>query len=53
MCLGNILTDFSANNMKKTGRYGEYSRFSVDFTPIAVNDIIDIQKYLMQKNSIV
>ena len=31
MCLGNISTDFSDNNMKKTGLYGNVRNFSVDF----------------------
>ena len=53
ICLGNISGDFSADNMKKTGLYGNVYDFSIDFTSIAVNDILDIHKYLMKKNSIV
>ena len=52
MCLENISTDFSDNNMKKTRLYGNVHDFSVDFTSIAVNDILDIHKHLMEKNSI-
>ena len=53
ICLGNISTDFSADNMKKTGLYGNVCNFSTDLTSIAVNDILYIHKYLMKKNSIV
>ena len=39
ICLGNISTDFSADNMKKTGLYGRVNDFGIDFNSIAVNDI--------------
>ena len=52
ICLGNISTDFSADNMKKTGLYGRVYNFSIDFNNIPVNDILDIHKYLMEKNHI-
>ena len=39
--------------MKKTGLNGYVSDFSVDYDAIAVNDILDIHKYLMRKNDIV
>ena len=51
--LGKISTDFSANNMKKTGLHGNVRDFSIDFTPIAVSDILCFHKYLMKKNIIV
>ena len=38
---------------KETGLYGNVWDFSVDFTSIAVNDILDTDKYLMKKNGIV
>ena len=39
--------------MKKTG-FNSYSYdFSVDYDAIAVDDILDIHKYLMKKNDIV
>ena len=53
MCLGNISTDFSDNKMKKTGLYGNVRDVSVDFSPIVVSDILDISKYLMEKNNII
>ena len=51
--LGNISDDFSAANMKKkTGLVGSVFDFSVEYRAIAVDDILDIHKYLMKKNSI-
>ena len=53
LCLGNISKDFSVDNMKKTGLNGYVYDFSVDYDAIAVDDILDIHKYLMGKNGIV
>ena len=52
LCLGNISKDFSVDNMKKTGLNGYVYDFSVDYDAIAVNDIVDIHKYLMEKSNI-
>ena len=38
---------------KKTELSGYIYSFSVDYDPIAVDDILDIHKYLMEKNRIV
>ena len=38
--------------MKKTGLYGYVYDFSVDYRAIVVDDILDINKYLMEKNNI-
>ena len=46
LCLGNILKDWSVDYMKKTGFVFD---FSVDYDTIAVDDILDIQKYIMKK----
>ena len=51
--LGIISKDFSVDNMKKTGLNGYVSDFSVDYDAIAVNDILAIHKYLMEKNNII
>ena len=51
LCLGNISKDWSVDNMKKTGFIGYVYDFSVDYDAIAVNDILDIHKYLMKKNN--
>ena len=53
ICLGNISKDWSVDNMKRTGFTGYVYDFSVDYTPITVDDIKDIHKYLMEKNNIV
>ena len=52
-CLGKISKEFSVDNMKKTGLNGYRYDFSVDYDAIVVDDILDIQKYLMKKNNII
>ena len=49
LCLGNISKDFSVNK----GSNGYVNDFSVDYDAIAVDDILDIHKYLIEKNGIV
>ena len=53
LCSGNISKDWSVNNLKKTGLKGYVYDFSVDYDGIEVSDILDIHKYLMEKNEIV
>ena len=53
LCLGNISKDFSVDNMRKTGLNSYVYDFSVDYDAVAVDDILDIHKYLMEKNGIV
>ena len=53
LCLRNISKDFSVDNMRKTGLYGNIYDFSVDYDDIAVDDILDTHKYLMKKNCII
>ena len=53
LCLGNISEDFFVDNMKKTGLYGYVYDFSVDYDAVAVGNILDIHKYLMEKNDII
>ena len=53
ICLGNVSKDWSVDNMKRTGFTGCVYDFSVDYDPIAVDDIKNIHKYLMKKNDIV
>ena len=52
LCLRNISEDFSSPNLKNTGLYGSVFEFSVDCRATAVDDILDILKYLMKKNGI-
>ena len=49
--LENILKDWSLDNMKKTELNGYVYDFSVDYD-VAVDDILDIYKYLMKKKMI-
>ena len=53
LCLGNILKDWSVDNIKKTGLNGYVYNFSVDYDTIAVADTLDIHIFLMKKNGIV
>ena len=52
-CLGNISEDWSVDNMKKSGLNGYVYDFSVAFDAIVVEDILDMDNYLMKKNDIV
>ena len=51
LCLGNISKDFSVDNIKKNRMKWIYD-FSVDYDAIAVDNILNIHKYLMEKNNI-
>ena len=53
LCPENISKDFSVDNMKKKRINGYVYDFSVDYDAIAVHEILDIHKYLMEKNGIV
>ena len=53
LCLGNISKDWLVDNMKKTGLNGYVYAFSGDYDAIAVDDILDIHKYLIKKNSMI
>ena len=50
LCLGNISKDWSVDNMKKTRLNGSVYDFSADYDAIAVDDILDIQNYLVKRN---
>ena len=51
--LGYVSKQFSIDNIKKTGLNGYVYNFSVDYDAIAVDDLLDIDKYLMKTNGIV
>ena len=53
LCLGNISKYYFVDNTKQTGLNGYIYDFSVDYDAIAVDDILEIHKYLMEKNGIV
>ena len=50
--LGNISKDFIINSKKKMGLKGIVKFISFDFNPIDTNGILDIHKYLMNKNNV-
>ena len=52
LCLGKISTDWSVDNMTKTGFTGYVYDFSVDYDATYVDDIKNIHKYLMKENDI-
>ena len=53
LCLEKISKEWSVDNMKKTGLNGYVYDFSVNYDAIALDDILDIHKYLKKKNDIV
>ena len=53
LCLGNFSKYWSLDNMNKTEFNGNVYHFSVDYDATDVADILNIHKYLMEKNSIV
>ena len=50
LCIANISKDWSVDNMKRTWFSGYVYNVSVDDDAIAVDDILDIHKYLMKKS---
>ena len=53
LCLGGLSEDFEVGYMRASRLVGYVCDFSVDYGAIAVDDILDIHKYLMKKNGIV
>ena len=53
LCLGNISKDFPLSEMRKTGLNGYVYDFGVDYWVIANDKIVNIHKYLMEKNNII
>ena len=53
LCLGNIPKDWSVGKMERTGFNGYVYDFSVDYDAIAVDNILDIYKYLMKNNNMI
>ena len=47
------IKDWSIDNTKKTRLKGYIYDFSTNYDAIEVSDILDIQKYLMEKNRII
>ena len=53
ICVGNISKNWLVDNIKRTGLNGYVYDFSVDHDSIAVHDIKNIHKHLMEKDNIV
>ena len=53
LSLGNMSKDLSADNLENNVFYGSVYDFSVDYDIIAVYNILNIHKYLIEKNGIV
>ena len=53
LCLGKISKDWLVDHMKQTGLNEYIYDFSPYYDVIAVNDILDIHKYLMKKNNVI
>ena len=53
ICFGNILKNFSDDNIIKTGLYRYVCYSSVDYNAIDYDDILDIRKYLIKKNNMI
>ena len=45
--------DFSVDNMKKTGLNEYVYDFIVDYNAIKTDNILDIHKYLVEKNNMI
>ena len=52
LCLGNITKETNASNASKASLYEHVYDFSTAYKAIAVDDILDIHKFLMEKNKI-
>ena len=53
LCLGGLSKDFEVRYMRVTVLIGYVYDFSVDYGAIAVDEILEIHKYLMKENGIV
>ena len=53
LCLGGLSKDFAIGYMRATGLTGYVCDFSVDYWAVANDKILDIYKYLMEKNGMV
>ena len=52
LCLGNVSKEFSVDNMKESRFHDYVYDFSVDYNAIAVDDTLDIHKYLIKNHDI-
>ena len=52
LCLGGISWQFGKKDRTDSGLYGNIYYSSVDYSAITNDKILDMQKYLMEKNKI-
>ena len=52
LCLGNISDDWTNDNAKKTGLWGEIYDFAVDYTNANIGDIYNVHRYLIKEHNI-
>ena len=54
LCLGNLRDQWTTSESEKTGLYGKFYDFVVDYKPIGgTNKILDMHRYLITKDSII
>ena len=53
MCLGSLAKGYNKNSLKDTGLCGNVYDFSVDYSAIINDEILDIHKSFMKRNNIV
>ena len=53
LCLGGYSNDYDEDSRKNTGLYGNAYDFSVYYSAISNDKILDIHAYLMKKNGII
>ena len=53
MCLGELSKDYDRDSGKNTALYGNVYDFSVNYSAISNDKILDIHAYLMKKNGII
>ena len=52
MCLGGLSKDYNKNSRKDIGLHENFYDFSVDYSAITNDKIVDIHNYLMRKNNV-
>ena len=53
MFLGGLWKDYDKNSRKDTRLYGNVYDFSIDYSALATDEIVDIHNYLMKKNNLI
>ena len=52
-CLGGLSKDYNKNSRKDTGLYGNVYDFSIDYSAITNDKIVDIHNSFMKKNNVI